>query len=543
MREPVAKLFVLLCFVALLMVGIAIYRDYGISFDERGQRVTGAVTVKHVIDRFVPALTLLSLSGLGTLDEYKDRDYGVAVEAPAVVLEFLFGLTDTRDIFLFRHLLTFILCLGGAYALYSLARRRFADRRIALLAVLFIVLTPRLFAESFYNSKDTVFMAAFAIALNTAIAFVLRPLPWRAVVHALATAIAIDIRVAAIVLPVATVAILGARMIKQEVPVRRSLAALSIYLAVSAVLVVALWPWLWSDPIGRFAQALGGITNFRFDHEILFMGALIRTTALPWHYLPVWISITTPPLYLMLFVAGVAATGWQLISSGRRLWKNETELQDLIFLGMFAVPVMAAVGLHSILYDGWRQLYFIYPAFLLVVLRGWHALWQAPLGGVAVAGIRRPALVAVTAFAFAATAAWMWRTHPLQNVYFNVLGGSNLIARYELDYWGLGTRQALEYILAHDPSESINVMAGNYMALATSLMILRPQDRRRLQETEDEDRPHYALTNYPRSRDPEKNVAYQANYDLFHEVKVDGEVILLVFKWEALAVRKYTPSH
>ncbi len=160
MREPIARFLVLLCFAALLMLGVAIYRDYGISFDESGQRVTGAVTVKHVIERFAPSLVPLAMNDLVPLDEYKDNDYGVAFEAPAVVLEMLFGRTDTRDIFLFRHLVTFLVCLGGAYAVYSLALRRFADRRIALLAVAFLVLTPRLFAESFYNSKDAVFLAA-----------------------------------------------------------------------------------------------------------------------------------------------------------------------------------------------------------------------------------------------------------------------------------------------------------------------------------------------------------------------------------------------
>ncbi len=366
----------------------------------------------------------------------------------------------------------------------------------------------------------------------------MRPLVWRAVLHALATAIAIDIRIAAIALPAATVAILAARAIKREVPGRRSLAALAIYLAATVVFVVALWPWLWSDPLGRFAQALGGITRFRFDHEILYRGALVRTTQLPWHYVPVWISITTPPLYLPLFVTGAAATGWQFITSGRRLWKDEAELQDLAFLGMFVAPIAIAILLHSILYDGWRQLYFIYPAFLLVALRGWHALWS----GAVVTRIRRPALAAVTAISFAATAAWMWRAHPLQNVYFNGLAGSNLMARYELDYWGLGTRRALEYVLAHDPSESINVLASNYMALEANFMILEAQDRRRLRETRDQDSPHYAFTNFPPTRDPAKNVAYRSNYDLFHEVKVDDEVILLVFKWKASAATNDAPS-
>ena len=533
-RERAGRFFVFLCFAALLAFGVAIHRDYGFSADEDVQRETGAVTVRHVLERLAPSLARPAMSRLFRSDEYAalpvpldlyaDRDYGVAFEAPAVALEILFGLTDPRDVFLFRHLLTFLVSLGGACAVYALARRRFADRRIALLAVALLLLTPRLFAESFYNSKDAVFMAAFALALNTAIAFALQPRAWSAILHALATALAIDVRVAAIVVPAATAAILVARALKRDVPAGRSLSLLALYLAATAVLVVVLWPWLWSDPLGHFRQALVAMSRFRFDYEILYWGDFVRATKLPWHYVPVWIAITTPPFTLLLFAVGAAATGRRLVACGRGLWKDDAELQDLVFLGLFVAPVVAVILLQSVLYDGWRQLYFVYPAFLMVALRGWHALW----GGAGAAGMRRPALVAVTAICFASTAAWMWRAHPLQNVYFNVVAGTDLKSRFELDYWGLATRGALEHVLAHHARPAIDVGETNYVSLAGSIWLAEPRDRRRLHATEAENLPHYLLTNnYSFARDIRK---YLEHYDLFHDVKVDEEVILSVYK-------------
>ena len=537
LRLPPA-FFTLLFFSALFVLGVTIHRDYGCSVDEDVQRETGAVTVHHVIGRLPavlrpPPSLPVRFAGFPAkpipLDEYYDKDYGVAFEAPAVALEILFGLTDTRDIFLFRHLLTFLVCLGGAYAVYRLALRRFADRRIALLAVAVLVLTPRLFADSFYNSKDAVFMAAFAIALNTAIAFVLQPRPWRAVLHALATAFAIDVRVAGIVLIAATVTLLVARAVRREMMPRQCLAALAIYLAATTMLVVALWPWLWSDPLGHFGQALASMSKFRFDYEVLYLGDYVRATQLPWHYLPFWISITTPPLYLLLFLAGTAAVARQFIASGRHLWRSEAELQDLVFLGIFLVPVAVAILLHSVLYDGWRQLYFIYPAFLLVALRGWHALWS----GTVAARILRPVLVAATAISFLATAGWMWRVHPLQNVYFNVLAGSNLQARFEMDYWGLSTRQGLEKVLASDPRPSILVGETNRLALPGSIWLLRPQDRQRLRVRSDPTIPDYTFTNHHRFLQDPGNAPYMQHFELFHEVKVQDEVVLSIFKRKA----------
>jgi hypothetical protein len=515
---PYGKALVVAFFAALLALGVAIHRDYGLSHDEVAQRTTGMVTVNYLADL---------AAGRGEASElhvYDDRDYGVAFEAPAAALELLLGLSDTRDIFMFRHLLTFLFCLAGAWALYSLALRRFADRRFALLAVAFLVLTPRLFAESFYNSKDAVFMAAYAIALNTAVAYILNP-GWRtALLHGLASAFAIDVRMAAITIPVATLAVLPLRMAKREVP-WRALWTLAAYVAATSAFVVVLWPWLWADPPGRFAQALDLVSRFRFDHEILYLGELVRTRQLPWHYVPVWMAITTPPLYLVLFLAGVAAVTLRFVRAGNALWRSEAELQDLMFLAFAVLPIVATMLYNPVLYDGWRQLYFIYPAFLMVALAGWHALWT-------LAGTRawRTALGAVTALSFAVTAIWMWRAHPLQNVYFNPLAGRDVLTRYEVDYWGLSLRPALEHLLAHDPSDTIRVMEGNYLELQMRFAVLRPDERRRLVETLDASETHYAITNFPPHRHPEKNVAYGPDYDLFHEVKVAGEVVMRVFK-------------
>jgi hypothetical protein len=39
-------------------------------------------------------------------------------------------------------------------------------------------------------------------------------------------------------------------------------------------------------------------------------------------------------------------------------------------------PLVVVVVLHSALYDGWRQLYFIYPVLLLLALRGLVTVWR-----------------------------------------------------------------------------------------------------------------------------------------------------------------------
>jgi Dolichyl-phosphate-mannose-protein mannosyltransferase len=305
-------------FLVLLAIELGIYRDYGISWDEPRSRINGLVTFKYVAERFALSRLADAASREVPLNEYVDRDYGVAFEAPAVALEVMLRIGDEQHVFMFRHLLTFLVALAGIYAVKRMAHRRFSDWRIGLLAALFLVLTPRLFAESFYNSKDVVFMAFFAIAMNTTISFVLKPRLKTAVLHALASALAIDVRIVAVILPVAAVAILIVRLLKGELPIAATCRALAVYLAAAGILVTAMWPWLWSDPIGNFVQAFRNMSTFRWNHEVLYMGSFVHAR-LPWHYIPVWISITTPLLYLALFLVGVFNTLRQIASRGTSL--------------------------------------------------------------------------------------------------------------------------------------------------------------------------------------------------------------------------------
>ena len=114
---------------------------------------------------------------------------------------------------------------------------------------------PASFAESFYNSKDVVFMAVFAIAMNTTILFVLNPSLKSGFLHGVASAVAIDIRITAVILPLATVTVLIIRLMKRELLIPITCRALIAYLSATCILVSGMWPWLWSDPLGNFVQS------------------------------------------------------------------------------------------------------------------------------------------------------------------------------------------------------------------------------------------------------------------------------------------------
>jgi hypothetical protein len=146
-------------------------------------------------------------------------------------------------------------------------------------------------------------------------------------------------------------------------------------------------------------------------------------------------------------------------------------------------PLGAVAIFHSINYDGWRHFYFTYPALLYFSIWGVVTVtsWVSGLGKFA-----RPARVALapTGVLCLAQISWvMIRYHPLENLYFNRLAGKNLTEirrRFDMDYWGLSQRQALENLLELDPSPTIRVSAPTDGNAA----ILPPASRQRLEFTE-----------------------------------------------------------
>jgi hypothetical protein len=123
----------------------------------------------------------------------------------------------------------------------------------------------------------------------------------------------------------------------------------------------------------------------------------------------------------------------------------------------------------------------------------------------------------------------MWKAHPFQNVYFNAFAGTGLRYRYDLDYWGLANRKALEYILKNDNSAVIYVRADSSTRLSLASYMLDARDEKRLRYTDDHNLSRYVITNYRQVQNPDE-AKYAKDYDIFYQIQVGNEVILSIFR-------------
>lgn len=486
-------------FIGFFVVGCFAFSDYGISNDEEAQRFIGEINYNFI--KTGNANEFLTLGDYGA-----GKYHGPVFEIFLYAAEKIFNVTDSRNIFVLRHGLNFLTFFVATLFFYLLGLKLFKSRGVALLCCMMLVISPRIFAESFYNSKDLPMLCFCIIASYSAFLFIERQTIGWALIHALCCALVLDIRIMGMILPIATLYLYAMQKSKKIIP-------LLFFISYTIGFTIAFWPVLWLNPYYHFIEAFRQLSHFSLTANILYLGKLVSITNLPWHYLPVSLATTTPVCYLILFLVGL----FFAVRNSFVNFSNTLPMQFSLF--MFATPILAVIILNSVVYNSWRHVYFVYPYLLLISTYGFTELIKT---------VKNKLMVKIISFSTLSSilfvCGFMIVNHPFQNVYFNYLAGKNVRQNFELDYWGLSYKQGLEYILANDKSDIIYI-ANN---MGVNIGILPAEDRKRFMFSNDYSKGpksvKYFLTNF---------ITHPDDYDFgtsVFQVKVGNEKILEVLK-------------
>jgi hypothetical protein len=310
------------------------------------------------------------------------------------------------------------------------------------------------------------------------------------------------------------------------ITVRQLLTLTVVFGVTSALCIVGLWPWLWEDPFTNFLVALKNMSKFRWDYFNLYLGDYVFAKSLPWHYAPTWIALTTPILISACFVLGSVHVCMKVVSRPQQNLQRLDYFLDFLFLAAAGGPICAVIILNSTLYDGWRQLYFIYPAIVLLSVAGLQAINKKQVLGIPLAGLMGILFSVQILF----NVSWMIRNHPFQHLYFNSL--MTLLSshqRFERDYWGLTDVKGLEFILANDDRHRITIRSLGVTSVQQAIELLRPQDRKRMILDPSNLESDYVLTNY-RFFDGSRFEQPDKVYTVFYEIVIDGSPVLTVYR-------------
>jgi hypothetical protein len=525
-RIPWFRLLPLAFFTILLLTGIGVHTDYGLSFDEEIERMTGLVTFKYLLQVFHPntIARIPWLQQVPPLETYHDRHYSPLFHLFCIFIKVLFQVKGTRETYQLTHLVNFLVFFTACIFFYKIVKNRYRQQGIALVGTLCLVLSPRIFADAFYNSKDIIFMSAGILTTYSCIQFLRHRNTRYLVLHALISGLTIDIRFMGLLFVAVTIAYLVVDAIVSPGPgaVKRVALHLLAYTALTIVFTILFWPYLWDNPVGHFLSIFDKLDRQGLVMLVLYQGQLIPFNALPWHYVPVWMAITTPVLYSCLFLAGLFFSGRALMARNAHL--VEANRLDLLFAILFFTPLLAVIFTKAILYDGWRHLFFIYPFFLLIAIRGtWELYLILSASKPGIRQVGRLFFILLLTLNFGFILVKMIRMHPFQQVYFNALvNKANMEQKYDLDYWGLSYKQALEYLLKTDKSPSIKYYANNLPGKLNKEM-MPFADRSRLQAVPLEEATYF-LTEY---RFHPRPYPYRTEV---YTIRVDGMKIMSVFK-------------
>jgi hypothetical protein len=492
---------VTLFFGILVSAGFLIYKDYGISSDEESAYIRGQ-------------LNYMAFRG-GSLQEFSSactKLKNVCYYPPlySMVAYRIVHEGDSQIIYERLHLIDFLAFAGAVFVFFLIAKKIFKSWIIALLGCLFLVISPRIFGHAFYNPKDLPFMDAYIVAMYTMLLFLEKKNIPTAILHGVAIAVACGIRTPGVVIIPITFAFycfdlfLAGKSWKDYL---NGLPLLISSILVAAGLVYWFTPFLYDDPITKFIQVFNLMKNYTWHDHQTYLGVDIGNK-IPWHYSLVWFSVSSPPFYVGLF--GLGSVVLIIRSLRSRLREHFQSLRDMYLVAACGIlPIVTVIIFKSVIYSDNRQMYFCYPALLLISIYGLRFLieklreinlhWQAWASVIIILGLVYPVY-------------FMVQYHTHENVFFNFLAGSRMsviATRFTMDRWGLASKDALEYILKTDTNHVIHVQAQN--GIVKSFSILPESERNRLIISKKGPAKYFITNDYTATEQPSGTIYYSVN--------------------------------
>ncbi len=468
------KIAVVLFFVGYLIMGLWIFKDYGVMVDDPNERYSSLI----VFNTFFPYTCAEENDACPhptDLYTYWDRNHGNFLQQPMILAEYLRHYqTDLKTVFQLRHLWTFLNVFLSQICFFFLLKKRFRSSWIGIFGVLLFIFSPRLFGNSFYNIKDMIFYAWFTIAMFFLAEFIYDPSAGKALLLGIVSAAAVNARVIGAVVPLLGCVVLAQDVFKKKISAKKFVLNLVILIFSAFFAWVLFTPAAWHNPVKTIFETIHEFSDYTRQAAIpgLYMGKIYTGSTFPWHYLPVWILISSPA-----FCLAASAIGFILLSGKNIKTSLSPEKQlDLAFAAVIVlIPVLVMLK-RPVIYDSWRHFFFLYAAVLYFsagaldgILSRKNKLWIFLFS---ICGL----------VSFVLSGCWMIRNHPYEGTYFNPLVRSYALSHFTKDYWKLSTKECLDFIADSDKGDRVTVW-DDQATLITSIYDLNKSDRERISGT------------------------------------------------------------
>ena len=529
--EKVSKYVVIIAFAAMLVSGLLVYQDYGVTVDEPLERYTSLVAYKH-IQQHVFGNPMPLMEPIESIWDYPVcyRYYGTFLQMPMVVIEHLEDFpVILHDVFLTRHLITFFYCYLGYLCFFFMCRQIFKNNYLALLGVLMLFLYPRYFATQFTLVKDMVYAATVMASMWATVMFLEKKESWFwGAVFVVVSVISANIRFISFIFPCLLIGYLFVRDLfvtgafsKGILP---ALKRIGVYLLLGLSFLgcyILISPWLWADPLQGIVDTVKMFSQYKvWTMYNVFMGSYIQFDQVPWYYTPVWMLVSLPLWYIALFTAGAVLS---IKALARRIKARTFDLRPLLespkrylvlSIILFVLPLILVAVQHSVLYNDWRHSYYLLVPFVLICLFTLKTLLQRIKRTV----VKRT-LIACVCAGLAFQIGWMIVNHPFEVVYFNRVAAP-YGEQFDRDTTQSSTYSAYQYLLENAPEEQIQLPPQG-----VPYNRLTPEQLQRLDMSRED--PQYLIENYLFKKG--NDITYEG-YSELHSFTVDGFKVVSIFE-------------
>lgn len=543
------KKIVIIFFAFILLIGFCNYKSYGISWDEYLENNILQSNVASYVDKFAggEGLSSLDLTQSPQISTYNERDHGQSMYYLFSPVNFIFK-DDINTIYTLKHLYTFLIFFGGLVCLYLVILNLTKRRILAILGVLLVFLSPRMFAESFYNSKDIVLMSMIIVSFYFGYKFIEKKTFVYGIVFALAMALTSNTRIIGFWLFGIVGALYLAMLIKDMIEKKKF--AKTFFVGVTAVIAfvvffIALTPASWTSPIEYFNYTYKFSLNFsRWDGIVLYMGDTFnnKIKPLPWHYIPVMFAVTTPIVTVLLVIFGIFDSVRATIVNKLRNFLNGAQKYYILLLIFTLMPLITAIVKNSNIYNGWRHFYFIFGALIILAVGGVFTLLKVDNK------IFKRIFVGVISLQLAFSGIWIALNSGVQYAYFNPLA-INSEKNFETDYWNVSVSNCLIKFLDSTSQEQVKISAVDWYSFEglgqakdylpkeySDRIVIIPMERRIYDNAE------YLISNtsyqnltevsWDKNMNTNKPYSFENTCNLYTSIVVNGHSIMNIYKYK-----------
>ena len=166
------KLILYSFFISYLIVGIFTLKDYGVNIEEHTQIFSGYYWLNYVfeffqIDYFHNEIKnkLDFISSDKDLPNPEIYTYGPVFDLPIAFFEVWLDIKDVYLRYEIRHFSIFVIFYLSAIIFFKILYFRFENFFVCSAGTLLYIFSPRIYGDSFHNSKDILFLSTFVFTI------------------------------------------------------------------------------------------------------------------------------------------------------------------------------------------------------------------------------------------------------------------------------------------------------------------------------------------------------------------------------------------